>query len=83
MINLHERKLPTWQESNPKPPDVQSDVHPTEPLRPASAMVETSSDNDKNINVQCDTIIKYNQLYNYPLIYFHFHISNRRNKFIG
>ena len=34
-INLHERKLPTWQGSNPQPPDHQLDVHPTEPRRSA------------------------------------------------
>ena len=34
MICLHERMLLTG--SNPQPPDIQSDAHPTEPLRPAS-----------------------------------------------
>ena len=35
MINLHERMLPTRRGSNPQPPDLQSDAHPTEPPRPA------------------------------------------------
>ena len=34
MINLHKRMLPTRQMSNLQPADHQSDVHPTEPLRP-------------------------------------------------
>ena len=39
MTNLHERTLPTRRESNPQPPDHQSDAHPTEQLRPASSGV--------------------------------------------
>ena len=36
MINLHKMGvLPTRQGSNPHPPDLQSDAHPTEPPRPA------------------------------------------------
>ena len=31
MINLHEILLPTQWGSNPQPPDLQSDVRPTEP----------------------------------------------------
>ena len=34
--NLHKRMLWTRPGSNPQPPDHQSDVHPTEPLRSAS-----------------------------------------------
>ena len=33
--NLHERMLPTRQGWNPQPPDHQSNVHPTEPPKPA------------------------------------------------
>ena len=35
--------LPTQRESNPQPPDHQSDAHPTEPPRPAW-MVRLSTD---------------------------------------
>ena len=35
---LHERILPTRCGSNPQPPDHQSDVHPTEPPRPAGSI---------------------------------------------
>ena len=35
MINLNERMLPTWRQSNPQPTDNQSKAHPTEPLKPA------------------------------------------------
>ena len=38
MINFHERMLPTWQGLNPQPPDHQSDVHPTDPPRPAAVV---------------------------------------------
>ena len=34
MINLHERLLPNPAGSNPRPPDNQSDEHPTMPLSP-------------------------------------------------
>ena len=35
MINLHERMLPTSAAVEPRPPGLQSDVHPIEPPRPA------------------------------------------------
>ena len=41
MINLHKRMLPTQRESNPQPPDHQSDAHPTEPPRLAPLNFES------------------------------------------
>ena len=35
MIKFHERMLPTRRGSNPRPPNHQSDAHPTKPPRPA------------------------------------------------
>ena len=39
MINFYERMLPTWSGSKPIPPDLQSDVHPTGPPRPAEILI--------------------------------------------
>ena len=52
MINLQVRMLPTGRRSNPKPPDLQSDAHPTEPPRPAVVVVADKIDikNDSNNN---------------------------------
>ena len=36
MINLYKRMLPTRRGLNLQPPDILSDAHPTEPLRPVS-----------------------------------------------
>ena len=43
MINLHERILSTRRRSNPRPPDHQSDVHSTEPPRPAYNHIAVNS----------------------------------------
>ena len=46
MINLHEKMLPDQQGSNPRPPDLQSDKHLTEPPRLTLKVVTTIAADD-------------------------------------
>ena len=47
MINLQERMLPTLAGSNPPPPGLQSDAHPTEPPRLVEKAIQNYHNNPK------------------------------------